>query len=63
MGPNSISLTQRFKLNKIEKPIYVRNIDGLFSKKLVEYMVEMNIYYQKYKERIEINVIKGRSGV
>jgi len=49
---------QRFKLKKIEIPIYVRNIDGMFNKEeLIEYMVEVNIYYQEYRERIEIDVI------
>ena len=49
---------QRFKLKKIERPIYIRNMDGMFNKEeLIEYMVEVNIYYQEYRERIEINVI------
>jgi len=42
-----------FKLKKIEKPIYVRNIDRLFNKKEpIEHIVEVNIYYQRYRERI-----------
>ena len=37
---------QGFKLKKIEKPIYVRNMDGSLNKKgSIEYMVEVNIYY------------------
>ena len=49
---------QRFKLKKIEKSIYVRNMDGYFNKeKPIEYIVEVNIYYQKHRERIEIDVI------
>jgi len=37
----------------------MRNMDGSFNKeRLIEYMVEVNIYYQGYKERIEINVIR-----
>jgi len=37
---------QRFKLKKIEKPIYVRNMDSSFNKKEpIEYTVEVNIYY------------------
>jgi len=37
---------QEFKLKKIERPIYVRNVDGFFNKEgLIEYIVEMNIYY------------------
>jgi len=33
---------QEFKLKKIERLIYVRNIDGTFNK---EPIVEVNIYY------------------
>ena len=50
---------QEFKLKKIERLIYVRNIDGTFNKKgLIEHIVEINIYYQKHKERTEIDVIE-----
>jgi len=49
---------QGFKLKKIERPIYVRNVGGIFNKKkLIENMVEVNIYYQEHRERMEINVI------
>ena len=52
---------QRFKLKKIERPIYVRNVDGTFNKRrLIEYMVEVNIYYQGHRERTEIDVIEGQ---
>jgi len=37
---------QEFKLKKIERPIYIRNIDGSLNKeKLIEHTVEVNIYY------------------
>jgi len=37
---------QKFKLKKIERPIYVRNVNGFFNKEgSIEYMVEINIYY------------------
>ena len=37
---------QKFKLKKIERPIYMRNVDGFFNKEgSIEYMVEINIYY------------------
>ena len=37
---------QKFKLKRIERPIYVRNVDGTFNKKgLIEYTVKINIYY------------------
>ena len=52
---------QRFKLKKIKRPIYVRNVDGALNKKgSIENTVEVNIYYQGHRERIEINVIRGQ---
>jgi len=40
--------------------IYVRNVDSSFNKEgPVEHMVEVNIYYQGYKEKMEIDVIRG----
>ena len=49
---------QGFKLKKLEKPMYVRNIDSLLNKEEpIEYIIEVNIYYQGHRERIEINVI------
>ena len=49
---------QEFKLKKIEKPIYVRNVDSSFNKEgPIEYTVEVNIYYQGHRERMEIDVI------
>ena len=49
---------QEFKLKKMEKPIHMRNVNGSFNKKgLIEYIVEINIYYQQYRKKIEINMI------
>ena len=37
---------QGFKLKKIERPIYVRNVDVMFNKEgPIENIVEVNIYY------------------
>ena len=48
-----------FKLKEIERLIYIRNIDGIFNKKgLVKQTMEVNIYYQGYRERTEIDVIE-----
>jgi len=45
----------------LEKPIYVRNVDGSLKKKgPIEYTVEVNIYYQGHRERTEIDVIGGQ---
>jgi len=52
---------QGFKLKKIEKPIYMRNVDGSFNKERpIEYTVEVNIYYQEHRKRTEINIIGGQ---
>ena len=52
---------QEFRLKKINKLIYVRNMDGSFNKKgLIKYIVEVNIYYQGHRERMEIDVIRGQ---
>ena len=49
---------QEFKLKKIERPIYVRNMDSFFNKEEpIEHIVEVNIYYQWHRERTEIDVI------
>ena len=43
----------------MERPIYVRNVDGMFNKEgLIENTMEVNIYYQEHRERMEIDVIK-----
>ena len=37
---------QWFKLKKIKRPIYIRNVDGMFNKKgPIEHTIEVNIYY------------------
>ena len=52
---------QSFKLKKIERLIYMRNMDGSFIKEgLIKHMVEVNIYYQRYRERTEIDVIDSQ---
>ena len=48
-------------MKKMERPIYIRNVNSSFNKeRSIKHIVEVNIYYQKYKERIEINVIGGQ---
>jgi len=52
---------QEFKLKKVEKPIYMRNVNSLFNKEgPIKHIVEVNIYYQEYRERMEIDVIRGQ---
>ena len=55
---------QWFKLKRIERPIYIRNVNGSFNKEgSIEYTVEVNICYQRQRERMKIDVIRGRSRV
>ena len=52
---------QGFKLKKLERPMHVRNVDGSLNKEgQIEHMVEVNIYYQRYRERTEIDIIRGQ---
>ena len=48
-------------MKKIENPIYVRNVDGMFNKERpIENTVEVNVYYQRHRERTEIDAIGGQ---
>ena len=50
-----------FKLNKLERPMQVRNVDGSFNRERpIENMVEINVYYKGHVERMEIDVIGGQ---
>jgi len=50
---------QGFKFKKIDRQIYIRNIDGSFNREEpIKYTVEVNIYYQGHRERTKINVIR-----
>ena len=52
---------QGFKLKRLERPMHVRNVDGSLKKEgPIEYTVEVNIYYQGHREKMEINVIGGQ---
>jgi len=38
---------------------YIKNIDKTFNKEeLIEYTVKVDIYYQRYREKIEIDIIE-----
>jgi len=51
----------RKQLKKLERPMNVRNVDRLLNKeRLIEHMVEVNIYYQGHREKMEIDVIRGQ---
>ena len=51
---------QGFKLKKIKRLIYVRNVDRTLNKEgPIEHTVEVNIYYQGHRDKTEID---GRGG-
>ena len=53
---------QEFKLKKLERPINVKNVDGLLNKERpIKHIVEVNIYYQRHRERTEIDIIKNKN--
>jgi len=48
---------QSFKLKKLERPMNVRNVDRSLNKEgPIEHTVEVNIYYQRHRERTKIDV-------
>ena len=50
----------KFKKKKLERPIYIRSVNGIFNhEEPIEHMVEIELFYRGYKERIEINVINS----
>ena len=52
---------QGFKLKKLERPMQVRNVDGSSNREEpIENTVEVNIYYQGHRKRMEIDVIGGQ---
>ena len=49
---------QEFKLKKLERPMNVRNVDGSLNKERpIKHTMKVNIYDQRHRERMEINVI------
>ena len=47
----------RFKLQKLERPIVVRNVDGTNnSRGAIIYQVKVNVYYKGHIERIRIDI-------
>jgi len=54
-----------FKLQKLERPIAVRNVDRTNnSKEIIIHQVECNVYYKGHIERMRINVCNlGKTGV
>jgi len=54
-----------FKLQKLERPIRVKNVDGTYnSREAIIYEVEVNMYYKSHVERMRMDVCNlGRTEV
>ena len=51
----------RFRLQKLKRPVIVRNVDDINnSAGAIIYQVEVNIYYKSYVERIRIDIYNLR---
>ena len=55
----------RFRLQKLKRPVIVRNIDGTNnSKRAITYQVKVNIYYKNHVKRMRMDVYDlGRTDV
>ena len=51
----------KFKRTKLERPVYMRNMDGMlnYAGPIVD-TVEVEIFFKRYKERTSIDVIEGQ---
>ena len=54
-----------FRLQKLEKPVMVRNVDGTNnSGRAIIHQVEVNIYYKKYVKRMKMDICDlGRTDI
>jgi len=58
---SEFSRKQEFKLKKLDRPMYIRNMDSSLNKRgPIKHTVKINIYYQRHRERTEIDVIGGQ---
>ena len=49
----------KFRKKKLDKPIYIRNVDNTFNyEESTEHTVEVELFYRGHKERTEIDVIE-----
>jgi len=52
---------QGFKLKRIERSISMKNVDSFFNKERpIKHIVEVNIYYEEYRKRTEIDIISSQ---
>ena len=53
------SRKNKFKKKKLDRLIYVRNVDGIFNHKgPIKHIVEIELFYREHKERIETDMIE-----
>ena len=46
-----------FRLQKLERPLMVKNIDRIYnSREAITYQVKVNVYYKNHVERMRIDV-------
>jgi len=56
-----VARKHRFRRMKLERPIYVRNVNGMLNyTEPIEDTVEVEIYFKGHKERTSIDVIGGQ---
>ena len=51
----------KFKKTKLERPVYVRNVDGMlnYAGPIID-TVEVEIFFKRHKEQVSIDVIGGQ---
>ena len=50
-----------FRKKKLNKPIYIRNVNGIFNyERPIEHIVEVELFYRGHKKRMKIDVIGGQ---
>jgi len=61
----NITARHGFRLQKLERPVMVRNIDGMNnSGGAITYQMEVNVYYKNYVERMRMDICDlGRTDV
>ena len=58
---SELTRKNKFRKKKLDRPIYIRNIDSTFNHKgPIEHIVEVGLFHKGYKERTKIDVIGGQ---
>ena len=51
----------KFKKKKLKKLIYMRIVDSIFNhEEPIKHIVKVELFYRRYKEKMEIDVIRGQ---